>query len=168
MTTQHGTAQAYVQHSHLEIQANSTAHIVQLCTAENDKVMHNWYMVMCFRKAIGDNFRDAVDEWYYSALLQPIFRYSMILPIKYVAHFKKVWVKLDERTTELLLKNYFRGWDHNQAHLSVFTTRLDLEQEEQDKDNVEVIEKAKMQHYMLQILDAKLFSREAMSTWTVR
>ena len=39
--TQRGIAQMYVppikpQHSHPEIQANSTAHIVRLCTAEND------------------------------------------------------------------------------------------------------------------------------------
>ena len=75
-----------------------------------------------------------------------------------------MWVKLNKQTTELLLKNYFRGWDYNQAHLSGFTTRLDLEQDELDNDNVEVTEKAKMQHYMLQIWDANLFSREVIST----
>ena len=58
ITTQRGTAQTYVTpvkppHTHPEIQANSTAHIVQLRTAEKYESKRNWYMGAGFRKAMG-------------------------------------------------------------------------------------------------------------------
>ena len=54
------TTQDYVQpvkppYTPPAILPNRTAHIVRLCTAENDLLQHDWSIVSGFRQAVGDN-----------------------------------------------------------------------------------------------------------------
>ena len=83
--------------------------MTRVLNAENDLLKHDWAVVKGFRRAIGENIRDALDGRYHNQLKHRVLQYKNILPRKYFTHLKDTWVILDERMTDQLKKNYYRG-----------------------------------------------------------
>ena len=46
---------------------------------------------------------------------------------QYIAQLKTVWVILDERIKDELTKNFYRGWNDQEEHITGFARCLDGE-----------------------------------------
>ena len=139
-----------------------------LLTAENDLVRHDWAIVKGFRRAISNNIRDALDLCYHTQLKHRVLHYRNLHPRQYIAHLKTVWVILDKRIKDELTKNYYRGWNDTDEHITGFALRLDDEQAKLFSDGLEISTVDKLQHYMLQMWNCFLLNQQTMTTCTIK
>jgi hypothetical protein len=70
--------------------------------------------------------------------------------------------------TDQLKKNYYRGWDENEEHLTAFALRLDEEQAKLLSDGITITTIDKCQHYMLQIWNCGQFNKQTMTEWSIK
>jgi hypothetical protein len=153
---------------HSGIHPTTTAHRVALLTAENDVARHDWAIVKGFRRAISTNIRDALDLRYHNQLKHRVLHYRNVHPRQYITHLKTVWVILDERIKDELTKNYYRGWNDTDEHITGFAIRLDDEQAKLASDGLQISNVDKLQHYMLQMWNCSLFDQQTMTEWTIK
>ena len=153
---------------HAGIHGTTTAHRAALLTAENDVERHDWAIIKGFRRAISSNIRDALDLRYHNQLKHRVLHYRNVHPRQYIAHLKTVWVILDERIKDELTKNFYRGWNDTEEHITGFARRLDDEQAKLASDGLEISTVDKLQHYMLQMWNCSLFDQQTMTAWTIK
>ena len=60
-------------------------------------------------------------------------------PRQYIAHLKTVWVILDKRIKDELTKNFYRGWNDTEEHITGFARRLDDEQAKLASDSLKSV-----------------------------
>ena len=142
--------------------------MIQVLNVENDLLKHDWAVVKGFRWAINENICDVLDRCYHNQLKHFVLHYKNVLPRRYFTHLKDRWVILDERMTDQLKKNYYRGWDENDEHLTAFALRLDEEQAKLLSNGITITNIDKCQHYMLQIWNSGQFNKQIMIEWFIK
>jgi len=109
-----------------------------------------------------------LDLCYHNQLKHGVLHYRNVHPRQYIAHLKTVWVILDKRIKDELTKNYYRGWNDTDEHITGFALRLDDEQAKLASDGLEISVADKLQHYMLQMWNCSLFDQQTMTAWTIK
>jgi hypothetical protein len=95
---------------------------------EWELVRTSWYIQKGFLKSVIDNFRDALDEQYYSQLRQQLMVYRNITPFQILKHLNNRWCPLDVKAKKELKAAYYTKWDHADKHLTAFGKCLDNDQ----------------------------------------
>ena len=75
---------------------------------------------------------------------------------------------MDERIRDELTKNYYRGWNDQEDHITGFARGLDIDQAKLRSDGLVISDVDKLQHYMLQMWNCNLFDQLTMTEWTIK
>ena len=122
-------------------------------------------MLQGFRRGVSENFRDALDLEFYSALEHADYGYINVLPREYIDHLETDHCPMDVSAIDDIKANYYRGKGMDER-LSKFTTRLDEEQTRLTVDGVVIPDPDKFQHYLSEIYKSGIFTTEAITQWT--
>ena len=122
-------------------------------------------MLQGFRRGVSENFRDALDLEFYSALEHADYGYINVLPREYIDHLETDHCPMDVSAIDDIKANYYRGKGMDER-LSKFATRLDKEQTRLTVDGVVIPDPDKFQHYLSEIYKSGIFTTEAITQWT--
>ncbi len=76
---------------------------------EWELVRTSWFIRKGFLRGVVNNFRDALDEQYYSQLKHRLTAYRNVMPFQILDHLNDRWCPLDVQAKKELKKNYHAG-----------------------------------------------------------
>ena len=94
---------------HASINDRSTSAQRDEYNAENNLLKRDWAVVTGFKKAVGENIRDALDSAFYEQLKAKTYAYIKLWPRDYIDHLKRKWCRLTNKIIHELQTRYRRA-----------------------------------------------------------
>ena len=148
--------------------AASTAAQAKVLEKINDLDKRSWAIVRGFKRAAGENIRDALPEKCFKRLKEKLYVYKRRAPRDYIEHLEEEWCPLDEDAIDVLMKHYKRPWDRAEEHATEFSRRLEDEKEEYGRHEMVITNKEMIQHYSHEMLRSNLFDKPTQKEWRVK
>ncbi len=128
------------------------------CTRET------WAIRKGFLQGIAANFRDALNESWYSQLKSVHTAYRNKTPIQISKHLNSRWYPLNIHAKKSLRIAYYAEWDGEQ-HLTAFGKHLDNNQVRIERFGITISNKDKLQFYLEQMYALNHFDKKEMTAW---
>jgi hypothetical protein len=131
---------------------------------EWDCTHKTWTICKGFLWGVAVNFRDALDETWYSQLKSVHTAYRNTSPIQILEHLNSQWCPLDVHAKKNLCIAYYAEWDGEQ-HLTAFGKRLDNNQVRIKRFGITISNEDKLQFYLKQMYASNHFDKKEMTEW---
>ncbi len=131
---------------------------------EWERTCKTWAIRKGFLQGVAGNFRDALNESWYSQLKSVHTAYHNTAPIQILEHLNSGWCPLDVHTKKNLCIAYYAEWDREQ-HLTAFGKHLDDDQVRIKQFGITISNKDKLQFYLEQMYASNHFDKKEMTEW---
>ena len=133
---------------------------------EHEQKKHDFFTWKGAARGLAENLRDAMEEQYYSELKHSIIGYRNVTTLAQLEHLDDKWTPMNPKEKKLIKKDYFKPWDVPAGvALGTFTKRLDERKAELVHHNIAIDEDEMKEHYIEQMYQSKVFSKEDMKAW---
>jgi hypothetical protein len=131
---------------------------------EWERTRETWAIRKGFLRGVAANFREALDENWYSQLKSVHTAYRNTTPIQILQHLDTRWCPLDVHAKEILRLAYYTEWD-SKIHLTAFGKRLDDDQIRIERFGITISDEDKLQFYLEQMYASNHFNKKEMTEW---
>ncbi len=114
---------------------------------EWERTCKTWAIRKGFLRGIAANFRDALEESWYSQLKSVHTAYRNTTPIQILEHLNSQWCPLNVHAKKNLRIAYYAEWDREQ-HLTAFGKRLNNNQVRIEQFGITISNKDKLQFHL--------------------
>jgi hypothetical protein len=123
-----------------------------------------WAIRKGFIQGFAANFRDALDESWYSQLKSVHTAYRNTNTIQILEQLNSQWCQLDVHAKKSLRIAYYAEWDSKQ-HLTAFGKCLDDDQVRIERFGITISDEDKLQFYLEQMYASNHFDKKDMTEW---
>ncbi len=123
-----------------------------------------WAIRKGFLPGVAANFRDALNESWYSQLKSVHTAYRNTTPIQFLENLNSQWCLLDVHAKKNLRIAYYAEWDGKQ-HLTAFGKRLNDDQVHIKQFGITVSNEDKLHFYLEQMYASNHFDKKKMTEW---
>ena len=135
-------------------------------TAENDRKMESWAVLLGAREGIKDNIMDALDLQYYEQVRDETLGFTTVT-IRDLLNHVKTWCRMNATLRKSMKDEFFRGWESDE-HITAFATRLNRGKRELAVNGVVITDDEIRDHYVIQMYQKGDFDKREMTEYEAK